>query len=140
MCPCANIGLIQTIEIKNMETKKCAKCGRVLPVTEFHKCTKNSDGLYSYCKECARKEYKNWKARQKPPFHVSQTIVNDDTGTPVALMDKFTTQQLLDELRKRGCTMIRKPTPREMMEALRDAGYTGKLQYTEIKTVDISAL
>ena len=127
-----------------METKKCAKCGRVLPVTEFHKCTQNPDGLYSYCKDCKRIENAKNYARRKAIPGVSaspvSTIAKDNTGTPVVLMDRFTTSQLLDELKKRGCLMIKKPTPREMMEALRDAGFTGKLQYTEIKTVDISAL
>ena len=127
-----------------METKKCAKCGRVLPVTEFHKCTRNSDGLYSYCKDCKSIENAKNRARRKAIPGVSaspvSTIAKDNTGTPVVLMDRFTTSQLLDELRKRGCPMIKKPTPREMMVALRDAGFTGKLQYTEIKTVDISAL
>lgn len=35
-------------------TKKCAKCGRELPVEEFHKSKSSKDGLYSYCKECTR--------------------------------------------------------------------------------------
>lgn len=36
-----------------METKKCIKCGRELPLTEFHKNKRNPDALSSYCKTCA---------------------------------------------------------------------------------------
>jgi len=37
-----------------METKKCPKCGRELPLTEFHKNGRNSDGLQTYCRSCMR--------------------------------------------------------------------------------------
>ena len=37
-------------------TKKCPKCGRELPLSEFHKCKTRKDGLQTHCKEC-RKEY-----------------------------------------------------------------------------------
>jgi hypothetical protein len=38
-----------------MLTKKCAKCGRELPVTHFHKNKSRTDGLNSYCKDCVTK-------------------------------------------------------------------------------------
>ena len=34
-------------------TKKCSKCGRELPLSEFSKDKSKSDGLCSWCKECA---------------------------------------------------------------------------------------
>ena len=37
-------------------TKKCSKCGRELPVSEFYKNKSCKDGLRPYCKEC-HKEY-----------------------------------------------------------------------------------
>ena len=127
-----------------METKKCYRCGRELPVTEFHKCHQNADGLYSYCKDCKREENAKYRALHPRVSGVTappvSTIAKDNTGNPVVLMDRFTTSQLLDELRKRGCNMVRKPTPREMMVALHEAGFTGKLQYTKVETVDIAAL
>lgn len=39
-----------------METKKCSKCGRVLPVTDFYKSNRYKDGLQYYCKECHKAE------------------------------------------------------------------------------------
>lgn len=36
------------------ETKKCAKCGQEKPLTEFYRNKKSSDGLQSYCKNCAK--------------------------------------------------------------------------------------
>jgi hypothetical protein len=41
-----------------METKKCSKCGRELPLTEFHKNGFNKKGQQQYrgyCKSCANK-------------------------------------------------------------------------------------
>lgn len=34
------------------KTKKCPKCGRELPVTEFYKRAAAADGLQPYCKNC----------------------------------------------------------------------------------------
>ena len=39
-------------------TKKCTKCGRELPVSEFHKNKAQKDGLQTYCKECQKESYK----------------------------------------------------------------------------------
>lgn len=35
-----------------MDTKRCAKCGKVKPVGEFHKHRKEPSGLVSRCKPC----------------------------------------------------------------------------------------
>lgn len=35
-----------------MVTKKCAKCKEEVPVSEFGKAPRNSDGLQSYCNPC----------------------------------------------------------------------------------------
>ena len=32
--------------------KKCSKCGRELPASEFWKNASTEDGLQTYCKEC----------------------------------------------------------------------------------------
>ena len=39
-----------------METKKCKKCGRELPVSEFYASDSTKDGLFSICKDCHRKK------------------------------------------------------------------------------------
>lgn len=37
-----------------METKKCSKCGTILPVSDFNKDARFSDGLAKYCKPCLK--------------------------------------------------------------------------------------
>jgi len=37
-----------------MNTKVCVKCKQEKPVIEFHKNSRSTDGLHSYCKECNR--------------------------------------------------------------------------------------
>ncbi len=44
--------------------KKCSKCGRELPVSEFWKNASTEDGLQTYCKECGNVYTRN---RKKTP-------------------------------------------------------------------------
>lgn len=41
-----------------IKTKKCLKCGRELPVTEFYKKSNAPDGLQTWCKKCQREAVK----------------------------------------------------------------------------------
>lgn len=48
------------LKINDMEadfkkgTKVCNKCGRGLPISEYHKESRRKDGLSLYCKECEK--------------------------------------------------------------------------------------
>lgn len=39
---------------EEVKTKRCPKCDRVLPITQFSEDKSKKDGLRSYCKECAK--------------------------------------------------------------------------------------
>lgn len=40
-----------------MTEKKCARCGEIKPVSEFHKDNNMKSGLKSWCKKCVKEEY-----------------------------------------------------------------------------------
>lgn len=66
--------------------KRCSKCGKELPETDFYRKSKSPDGLQSYCKSCL-----NQITRKAP---------NCGGGNP-DLAD-FTPRQLIEELKSRG--------------------------------------
>ena len=39
---------------EEVKTKRCPKCERVLPLSDFNKCKSRKDGLDCWCKECKR--------------------------------------------------------------------------------------
>ena len=43
------------------DTKICKKCGRELPLSEFHKQKGTKDGYRNVCKECWQQYYKRWR-------------------------------------------------------------------------------
>lgn len=75
-----------------METKKCSKCGRELPLAAFGNYAHSSDGLYSSCKECINAAQKANRAKRK---RQEEGGVNEDLAL-------FTTKVLLDEIKARG--------------------------------------
>lgn len=86
-----------------METKKCTKCKRELPVSEFWKNASKEDGLQDYCKHCGKEYIKNRKTSTSPASNLRKVYSNPDLA-------KFTPKQLMEELRSRG--------------------YSGELKYT----------
>ena len=70
------IGGIQIMN-KEIETKRCNKCGRELSISEFSKHNKTKDGLQGWCKEChnkynqtdKQKEYQKEYQRQYQQTH-----------------------------------------------------------------------
>lgn len=97
------------------ETKVCRCCGRELPINNFKK---GRWGVVSVCNECDKQHRaENRQAR----------------------IDKA--KQKVEDVRAENRQLcLADFTPRELMERLRDLGYTGKLTYTETHTIDLSTL
>lgn len=45
-------------DIKEIQVKRCTRCGLEKPLRKFDKCSGNPDGLQTYCKKCSNKSYK----------------------------------------------------------------------------------
>lgn len=76
-----------------METKKCGKCKRELPLDAFYKNSSAKDGLQSECKECQ-------KAAQKEKTKARATrMMSVIEANPLSA---YTPRQLIEELRARG--------------------------------------
>lgn len=72
-----------------IKTKKCARCGQELPVTEFYKKSNASDGLQAWCKKC---QCETAKLNSK---HKSGGACSEE-------LKMYTARQLMEELAKRG--------------------------------------
>jgi len=51
--------------------KKCSKCQETKELTEFSKNNNAKDGLYSYCKPCAKEEALKWNKANPERFKVN---------------------------------------------------------------------
>lgn len=69
--------------------KRCPHCGQVKPAAEFGINVAAPDGLYRYCRQC-RREYYYMRTGRRP-------------------LDRFSTQELKDELKRRGGQPQEKP-------------------------------
>lgn len=69
--------------------KKCTRCGRELPVTEFYKKSNAADGLQDWCKECFKEANKQQRKRKSG-------------GAGSEELKMYTARQLMEELAKRG--------------------------------------
>lgn len=85
-----------------METKKCSRCGRILPLDQFSKKAKSKDGLQPYCKDCYKEIFKLRNSSEESDsgtyYPANAVTPADETGA----LEKFTPRQLLKELKRRG--------------------------------------
>ena len=58
-----------------MDKKTCTKCGGTKQVSEFHKCSKVSDGLASRCKSCVSA---NWRRNKSKYARAKQKYYQDN--------------------------------------------------------------
>lgn len=70
---------------RDLDTKVCRKCGRVLPKENFSKCSHMVDGLQSYCKECSAQMYQEWDKKRK---HKKESQMNTETTMPTKRCSK----------------------------------------------------
>lgn len=89
-------------------TKVCSKCGRELPLSNFHRQSDSKDGYRYICKECMAAYYK--RHNKEKLEKIKQT----------------TREELLQQL-----------TPRDLVLELKRRGYKGQLTYTEIRNINI---
>lgn len=82
---------VASVSPVNEETKKCNRCGELLPLTSFNKCKSSKDGYYSICKSCRKIDYMN-----KGKVSKLSKVYSD------VELAKFTPRQLLEELKARG--------------------------------------
>jgi len=86
-----------------METKKCNKCGRELPLSEFHRKAASPDGYQEACKEC------------------KITYAKERYSTGGGKMNKVYSNPELSKF-----------TPRELIQELKSRGYSGELKYVQL--------
>ena len=87
---------METTEVK---TKRCQKCGRELPVSDFNKRARSADGLQCYCRECIQKYNKE---RYKTGVVTSQKTNKLNKIYFSEKLAGFTPRELIAELRARG--------------------------------------
>ena len=100
--------------MESIKTKKCSKCGRELPISEFYRNSSSKDGLQGWCKDCT-----NDKLRKQGLNPVDKTLDK--------ILDVRNT--------KDSGSPLKDFTPRELINELRQRGYTGKLQIVHTITV-----
>lgn len=87
------------MENQEIKTKRCPKCGRELPASEFYVKKGAADGLQAWCKKC-----------QKAASH----------------------NRFASKAHCKCCNPeLAQFTPRQLIEELKNRGYTGELQYVQ---------
>ena len=81
--------VIDAQPLEPAKEKRCPKCGRMLPMSEFYTMTSRPDGHSSYCKECNR-EHGRLRNGTTGEYRTNPTLT------------EATDKQLYDELKRRG--------------------------------------
>ena len=93
-----NLAEKKNIFKNNTEGKKCSCCKQLLPFSEFYRNKSRSDGVESYCKQCAkhRNLLKRIKNKKVDPFSGSYTVVFNGVPDEKVFVGKLET--LIEEV------------------------------------------
>ena len=62
-----------------METKTCSKCGRELPLSEFHKYERLNETHYSQCRDCKAELTTNEKGSLVGAINENNTLISSNS-------------------------------------------------------------
>lgn len=83
---------------KKPDTKRCSKCGREKPVSDFTKNCSSKDGFYSSCKDCKQQFERTYKKLYRKELH------DIDSQNSRAVLDSW--QQIDGVLREMAETQL----------------------------------
>ena len=98
----------------HMDEKICKKCGRLLPLSMFHKNKKNKDGHISSCKDCMKKYTKNYNQKHRDDINIKrQEYYQNHREHELSRVKEYRekhkeeTQQYKEQYRKKNRNKIR---------------------------------
>lgn len=109
-----------------METKRCYKCGRTLPVTEFHKNRSTKDGLQNMCKDCIKERDAERASKAAEKMKTLRLF-------------QFTPREIMEELKRRGYYGI-VSFDRKKEEEVELNGHKGVFTYIETENIDLKTI
>ena len=125
-----------------MNTKKCPKCGKELPLSEFYSNKSKPDGYGSYCKECTkliqRKTYYKLRGLHLEPDKKEEKEVKNEPVQESRNLSLCSVQELAGALKGKGVKVLVDYTPRDLILELKKMGYSGKLEYYEKKEINLT--
>lgn len=83
-----------TTDTEQVKTKVCKRCGRKLPLHEFGRHARTADGLQVYCRDCCKEAMKKTRRGK----------VEKDKERATYGLASFSTEEIVNELRRRGLT------------------------------------
>jgi len=144
-----------------IQTKKCAHCGRELPVSEYNHCSVASDGLQSWCRDCSREaNRKAWRAKKEKAHQEKKEMERLTEGkvvdpnlilltrkeghiagecevVPMPPIYPQRTQRREKSEPAKVVKSLRDATPRELMAELKRRGFVWTdMTYTEVHRIE----
>ena len=82
--------------------RRCVKCGRTLPVSEFGVCSRRKDGMQYECKDCRNRYGRELYHKTSGGVERPELQRNPEGFDPI---HAFTDAEIVGELRRRGWTV-----------------------------------